>query len=312
MSEVWASGRGGVIKKIMTPPPLLAPKIEWLWPARFWYTMDQNQKESIYAVECDLYPSILANNKLIDTIRAELKKLENGAVGVAKQTERKKKQRLKQGKEKLLAHYTMEKDAMKNRISFAIKKVEDDTAAYISKKESEKRRIDADIEAFNIKADGIKKRLTEEYDGKIENYYSPHIAALYEDGSENCSDDEVLPTYSPTYYAKKAQLDELIAKNKGLQVTIDLAKVTVLGQKKSVKVASTRNVVVSEADKAAWDTMEQQDAIRKKEREDKLAQHRVELQMNQQAKWAAAEEELKKARDAALADDVNQMVKAGC
>jgi hypothetical protein len=269
--------------------------------------MNQEQKERIYALECDLYPEIAANNKLIDALAADLKKLQNGAVGIAKQTERKKKQRLKQGKEKLLSHYTMEKDGVKNRLGFSLKKIEDDSAVFLAKKESEKRRIDAEIEAYTIKVEGMKKRLTDEYDAKIENYYSPHIAALYEDGSENCSEDEIQPTYSPTYYAKKAQMDELIEKNKSTQRVIDAGKETILGN--TFVATPSTPVKKSAADEAFWAEADRALAARAKERADSLALHRSQIDAKQRAEWAAMEKKLKEARDAAMSDDLCQTMR---
>lgn len=247
--------------------------------------MSEEQKLAMYAVECELCPGIIANNKLIDSLNLELKKLENGAVGIAKQTDRKKKQRLKQGKEKLLAHYNLEKDGIIGRLKATVLK------------------IDADILAFTTKKEAEKVNLLKEYDTKIETYYIPHIAALYEQGSEDSSDNEVQPSYSPTYYAKKAQLEELFAMNVSTQRVLDNARKAIFKNEYIPTVNNGNKVVLSDEDRAYWAKVDEDDAIYQKNRCDSMALFRANLQMTSDAEIAILEAELKKKRELALAED---------
>ena len=255
-----------------------------------------------------------ANNKLLTILTTELTKLTNGAVGVAKQTERKKKQRLKEGKEKLLSFYTLEKDSIQGNLLSAINKINDVVAGYVAKKEAERKRIDIEIDTFISRKESEKKFLTEKYDAKIEHYYSPRISALYEQGSEDASDEEVIPTYSPTYYAKKAEIDALLAQNAFYQRQIDLDKQRIMGTlltsvptpitKKQVKVTK------SAADEAKWAAMDADLAANTKRLADESKFHSRQREAASQALYAAAEEALNKARAAAQSDDAMDSIMA--
>ena len=258
--------------------------------------MEEKLRLELYRSESMFDQETAANNKLLTTLNAELTKLTNGAVGVAKQTERKKKQRLKLGKEKLLTHYSLEKEAVKGRLTAALNKIEFDILTFTNRKEAE------------------KVNLLKEYDAKIENYYSPHIAALYEQGSEDASDEEVIPTYSPTYYAKKAEIDALLAQNAFYQRQIDLDKQRIMGTlltsvptpitKKQVKVTK------SAADEAKWAAMDADLAANTKRLADESKFHSRQREAASQALYAAAEEALNKARAAAQSDDAMDSIMA--
>jgi len=215
----------------------------------------------------------------IDALNTDLKKLEDGAIGCAKQTERKKKQRLRAGKEKLLNHYNLEKEGVKGRLTIALKK------------------IDTDIEKFLASKEAEKKRLNEEYDAKIENYYSPHIASLYEDGSD--ASDEVFPTYSPTYYAKRAERDALERKLQPLMMAMDTPAYRD-PEYKPVKKIKVKQMLVKEEGRTTAD--EELDAIHKRLEMNSFL-HRQELDRQSEIKQAKVEAELQKLRDQARADD---------
>lgn len=254
--------------------------------------MDEKLRLEIYAVDSMFDVEMNANNKLIDTLKDELKKLQHGAVGIAKQTERKKKQRLKMGKEKLLTHYTLEKEAVRGRLISALKK------------------IDADIEVYTAKKDAERKRLSEEYDVKIENYYSPHIASLYEQGSEDISDEEVIPSYSPTFYAKTAQLNELIKENEKHQKMIDLTKKALMGTLVNDIPKVDVEVVQSSKEKLEWAKMDAEAALHSKKLEDTKNQRIRQIEMASKIKWEQKEEELRKARAEAISCDMLETIKA--
>ena len=228
----------------------------------------------IYEAESMFDGEMAANNKLIDALTVELKKLECGAMGVAKQTERKKKHRLIKGKEKAHQHYINER----NNVEIAMK----------------------------LK----QEKLQSDYDLLNKTYYIPKIDGFFEQGSEDASDEEVIPTYSPSYYAKKAQLDEVVRQNAKYQQTIDLNKQRINGTLLTSKPKVVTPVVMSEKDKAEWAKLDaSKDAHTKAIQNNR--DHRVRnLEMKSKVMWEAKEAKLKDARAAAQVEDTVALAQA--